>query len=134
MPNPDYSDLNADIIDVTPARSIQRRLFRQYKWIALAIIVLFVALWRGAYLYTDSLWYGSLGFSSRFWYVLALGWGLFAVFATLTFIILRGGLYLLERWFRVDALVPRKILVNKQLVQFNPSTLFRPISWLVSIV
>src|ERR1035437_2920622 len=134
MKNPDYSDLDADIIDVTPGPSRRRGGLGNFKWVILAALLTFVALWRGIDVYTDSLWYDSLGFGSRFWYVFGLGWTLFGVFAVLTLAILRGSLYLLERWFRVDALVPRRIIVNKQPVDFNPAKLLRPIGWILSII
>ena len=130
MSSSDYSDLDDDIINVTPRKPGRRMRLR---WIILAAVVLLIVLWRALYVYVDSLWYGSLGFASRFWYVLELGWLLFAIFGVLTFTILRGGFYLLERWFRVDKLVPRTIVVNKQPVEINVFRYLRPVGWGVAI-
>lgn len=130
MSTSDYSNLDSEIVDVTPARRKRRGRLR---WIILATVVLLLVIWRAMYVYVDSLWYGSMGFGSRFWYVLELGWILFAFFGVLTFAILRGGFYVLERWFRVDKLVPRTIIVNKQPVELNVFRYLRPIGWGVAI-
>ena len=66
----DYSDLDDDIIDVSPRKPARRRRLR---WIVLAGFLVLIGLWQAMDLYVDSLWYGSLGFSSRFWYALGLG-------------------------------------------------------------
>src|SRR5712691_9033850 len=87
----EYSDLDADIIDITPKR---KRRGGRIKWFVLAALLLFIVLLSSVGIYTESLWFGSLGFASRFWYVFDLGWGLFAVFAVLTIAIIRGGLYI----------------------------------------
>ena len=75
MSNSDYTDLDAEIIDITPRLPRPPRRFGRIKWILLAAVVLIVAALRGIYIYTDSLWYDSLGFGARFWHVLGLGWG-----------------------------------------------------------
>ncbi len=132
MSNSDYSDLDAEIIDITPK---QKRGRGQSKWIILAaVLLLFVALLSSVGIYTEALWFDSLGFASRFWYVFALGWILFAVFGILTFGILRGGFYLLERIFGLDKLAPRKIIINKQPFDVNPSRFLRPLEWILALV
>jgi len=131
MKDPDYPELDADIIDITPG---QRRRPGRIKWVIFAILIALIAIWRGSYIYVESLWFGSLGFSSRYWYVLELGWLLFAVFGILTFGILRGGFYLLERWFQNAGIVPRTIIVNKQKVKIDLFAYLRRIGWGVAIV
>ncbi len=132
MSNSDYSDLDAEIINVTPKRNSGRR---RGKWIifAAALLLLIVSL-NGASVYTEALWFDSIGFASRFWSVLALGWTLFAVFGVLTFLILRGGFYALERGFGLDKIAPRQIIINKQSVDVNPSRILRPLGWIFSLV
>ncbi len=133
MNNSDYSDLDAEIIDITP------KLKRgggggKLKWFVFAAVVLsFVALFEGIGLYTESLWFDSLGFVSRFWSVLVLRCGLFVVFGVLTFLILRGGFYALERFFGLDKLAPRMIIVNKLPVDVNPSRFLKPLAWVVAL-
>ncbi|MFZ1700091.1 MAG: UPF0182 family protein [Pyrinomonadaceae bacterium] len=129
MSEQDYSDLDDEIIDITP-RDPQPlgRLFR-FKWLFAALVLLLVAAWQAIYIYTDHLWYQSLGFSSRFWYVFGLKWGLFAAFGIVTFVVLRAGFYVLEKWFRASALAKRKMVVNKQVVEIDPSAYLRPAAW-----
>ena len=132
MSNSDYSVLNDEIINITPK---QKRGHGQSKWIIFAaMFLLFVALLSGVGIYTEALWFDSLGFASRFWYVFALGWILFAVFGVLTFGILRGGFYLLEHIFGLDKLAPRKIVINKQPFDVNPSHFLRPLGWILAFV
>jgi uncharacterized membrane protein (UPF0182 family) len=127
----DYSDLNDEVINIT---SKQQRGGGRIKWFVLAAVLLLILLLLSVGVYTESLWFGSLGFSSRFWYVFALGWILFAVFGILTFAIVRGGFYLLERLFGPDAFKPRRIIVNKQPVDINIARFLRPVSWILAIV
>ena len=133
MDKPDYSDIDAEIIDITPRLPQLRRKHGRIKWAILAVLILLIAALRGISIYTDELWYDSLGFGSRFWYVLGLGWGLFAVFGILTLVILGGGFFILQKWFRMNALVPRRIVVNKQPVNLDLSRYLRPIGWIIAI-
>ena len=135
MSNSDYTDLDAEIIDVTPRRRRERRDGGRSKWIIFAAaLLLLVVLLSGIGFYTEALWFDSLGFASRFWSVFALGWILFAVFGILTFLILRGGFYLLERFFGLDKLAPRQIIVNKQPVEINPSRYLKSLGWILPFV
>jgi uncharacterized membrane protein (UPF0182 family) len=131
MQTSDYSDLDDDIINVPPRKPSRRGRLR---WIVPASFLVLIVLWKAMDVYVDALWYGSLGFDSRFWYVLELGWGLFAIFTLLTFGILRGGFYALEKWFRTDELVPKQFIINKQPVELNVSGYLRAIGWVVSIL
>jgi len=134
MSNPDYSDLNAEIIDITPKRKPEREGGGS-KWIIFtAVFLLFIALLSGTGIYTESLWFDSLGFASRFWSVFALGWILFAVFGVLTFGVLRGGFYWLERFFGLNNLAPRKIVINNQPLDINPARILRPLGWILALV
>lgn len=127
-----YSELNDEIIDITPQT---KRRSNPIKWFVLAVLpLLFVLAVSSVSIYTDSLWFGSLGYGSRFWYVFGLGWILFAVFAILTIAILRGGFYILERLFGPEILKPRKIVVNKQALDLSFARFLRPLSWLVAVV
>lgn len=131
MHNPDYSDLNDEIIDITPE---PRHGGGRIKWFALAAVLLVIVLLSSVGIYTEALWFGSLGFGSRYWYVFSLGWILFAVFGILTIVIVRGGFYLLERFFGPDILKPRRILANKQPLDLNFARFLRPVSWILAII
>ena len=128
----DYSDLDAEIINITPKQ--KRRGTGRIKWFVLAALLLLVLSGLGLSVYTEALWFGSLGFASRFWYVFNLGWILFAVFGVLTFAIVRGGFYALERLFGPEIDKPRRIVVNKQLVDLNFARFLRPVSGILAIV
>ena len=135
MRNSDDYDLDAEIIDITPRLPQPKRKRSLIRWVIVPVLlVMVIAAIRGIYVYVDSLWYGSLGFGSRFWYVLGLGWGLFAVFGVLTFAILGGGFYGLQKWFRVNSLTPRRIFVNKQPVDLDLGKYLRPVGWIVAAV
>jgi uncharacterized membrane protein (UPF0182 family) len=127
----DYSDLDADIIDISPKR---KRKSGRIKWVVLAVFLFVVALVLSVGIYTEALWFGSLGFSSRFWYVFWLGWILFAIFAILTFAVVRGGFYALERLFGPEIHKPRQIIINKQRVDLNFARFLRPVSWIFAII
>ena len=127
----DYSDLDADIIDISPKRT---RKGGRIKWFVLVAVLLLIVLLSSVSIYTEALWFGSLGFASRFWYVFAVGWALFALFGVLTFAIVRGGFYILERVFGPDAFKPRQIIINKQPVDVNIARFLRPVSWILAII
>ena len=134
MKNQDYSDLDAEIIDITPRLAGRPRKPNRIKWVILVMVVLIIAAVRGPYIYTNALWYDSLGFGMRFWYVLELGWGIFAAFGVLTFAVLGGGFYFLKKWFRLDTLAPRRIVVNKQPVTLDVNRYLGPASWIIAAV
>ena len=130
MSNSDYSDLNAEIINITPKRKNGRG-----KWFILAaIILLFVVLLNSVGVYTEALWFDSVGFAARFWSVFALGWILFAVFGVLTFVILRGGFFALEKFFGLDKIPTRKMIINQQAVDVNPARLLKPLGWIFALI
>ncbi len=132
MKNSDYSDLDAEIINVTPTRKGRGGIG---KWIAAAAIIIFsVFLLNGLGIYIESLWFDSLGYASRFWSVFALGWTLFAVFGTATLIILGGGFYFLEKFFGADKLAPRRVFIKEQSFDVNPSRFLRPLGWIFALI
>lgn len=126
----EYSDLEDEIIDVPPQKPRRGRL----RWIIPVVFLLLIVLWRAMDVYVDALWFGSLGFGSRFWYELELGWGLFAIFTLLTFAILWSGFYALEKWFRTKEIEPKRVIINKQAVEIDPSGYLRAAAWTGSIL
>lgn len=133
MNKSNYSELDAEIIDIMPRRTAQRS--RGWWFVLAAMVVSAIVLLRGIGIYVESLWFDSLGFAARFWYEFRLGWALFAVFGILSVLVLRGGFYALERLFGLDSLAPRKIAVGEnQTVDLNPARILRPASWIVALL
>ena len=131
MDKMDYSDLDAEIIDIKqpPPKSTG-----YIKWIVMAVVLLAFLAASSVGIYIESLWFGSLGFESRYWYVLGLGWALFFIFAALTIVIVRAGFYLLERLYGSDIRKPIRLIVNNQPVSFEFSRFLRPAAWAVGIL
>ena len=120
---------DSEIIDVPPPR---RRRWR--RWLLGALVLLYIVISRSLSIYLSALWFGSLGYSSVYWYILKLKVGLFLVFLILTALLLRAGFLVLERIFSVHALAPRTIMVNNQPVQFSPGRFLRPVAWGVALI
>ena len=118
-----------DVIDISPTR---KRHWR--RWLLLSVIVLLIVAARSLTIYVSALWFGSLGYSSVYWYIFRSKLTLFAVFAVLTLVILRGAFWLLERAFASHTLGPRTIVVNNQPVTFAPARFVRPASWIISVI
>ena len=131
MEKADYSDLDAEIIDIkTPPQKRSGRI----KWVVLALLLIPIIALGSLGIYIDSLWFGSLGFESRYWYVLGLGWITFFVFGVLTVVIIRGGFFVLERLFGSDIRKPIRMMVNEQPVSVEISSYLRPAAWIIAII
>jgi uncharacterized membrane protein (UPF0182 family) len=131
MSQPISLDPRGEIIDVGPSKPRRKR----WRWfILLAILALLFIASRALSIYISALWFGSLGYSSVYWYMFRLKVELFAGFFVLTVLILRGGFWLIERAFSAVALDRRTILINQQPVNFAPSRVLRPAAWIVSVL
>jgi uncharacterized membrane protein (UPF0182 family) len=62
-------DQDDNVIDVGPVR---RRRRRWWLWIVLAILVVLFLSSRVLSIYVSALWFGSLGYSAVYWYMLKL--------------------------------------------------------------
>lgn len=122
-------DLDDEVIDVRPP---PRRRWR--RWVIGAVILFFFALLRSLSIYIETLWFGSLGYASVYWYTFRLKWMLFLIFTLLTIVILRGAFWLLERVFKTSALERRTILLNNQPLEISPARIMRPLAWIVSVI
>ena len=131
MSQPISLEPNGEIIEVGHTKP-RRRRWRW--WLLLAIVLLFFVASRGLSIYLSALWFGSLGYSSVYWYMFKLKIELFLIFFILTTLILRGGFWLVERAFASFAFDRRTIFVNQQPVNFSPSRVLRPLSWVVSVI
>ena len=131
MSQPISVDPEGEIIDVGRIRPRRRR----WLWLILPGILglLFVAS-RALSIYISALWFGSLGYSSVYWYIFRLKVELFAIFLVLTILILRSGFWLVERAFAGVALDRRTIFVNQQPVNFSPARVLKLVAWIVSVL
>jgi hypothetical protein len=118
-----------EVIDVPPSRRRRWRL-----WLLFGLVLLFIVFSRSLSVYVSALWFGSLGYSNVYWYMLKLKVVLFLGFFLLTALILRAGFSLLERTFAVHALRPRTIMVNNQPVEFAPARYLRPLAWGIALL
>jgi uncharacterized protein len=84
--------------------------------------------------YVDVLWFESLGVRDVFWKTLSLQWGIFAVFAAATFLILYGSFLALKRAHLPDLPNGHTILVGGQPVKLPVEPVLRLIALGVSLV
>ncbi len=120
---------DAEIIDEPPPR---RRRWR--RWLLIAAVLLFILISRSLSIYVSALWFGSVGYSPVYWYILKLKVAIFLIFLILTAVILRAGFSVLERIFAAHALTPRTIIVNNQPVQFAPARYLGPLAWGIALI
>jgi uncharacterized membrane protein (UPF0182 family) len=123
-------DQDDQVIDVGPSK---RRRRRWWLWLLLAIVVLLFFSSRVLSIYVSALWFGSLGYSAVYWYMLKLKIELFLIFFVLTTLILRGAFWLVERAFASFAIGPRTVFINQQPVSVSPSRFLRPLAWVVAV-
>ncbi|HSD47882.1 MAG TPA: UPF0182 family protein, partial [Pyrinomonadaceae bacterium] len=118
---------NAKVIDVNPPRRRRLRI-----WIVVGLVLLLVLVSRIFSIYLSALWFGSLGFSSVYWYIFKAKLILFFGFAILTALLLATTFLLFQRLFGAYAFESRTIVLNNQPFQFSPARFIRPFGWLVS--
>ena len=124
-----FSASDPEIIDISP-----RKKRRWRGWIIVAVILSLIILSLSLSVYVSALWFGSLGYSPVYWYVLKQKLLLFLVFFFLTVLLLRGGLWLLERISTTQGWEPRTITVNNQPFEFSPQRFMRPVAWAVALL
>jgi uncharacterized membrane protein (UPF0182 family) len=131
----DGGEFDGPVIDVEPPAAAGGRRSRRRRWVLLAVVVLLLfALTRAGSVYIETLWFGSLGYSSVYWTGFKYGWAVFAIFALATVVILRAAFSLLERGFSVTTLAPRRVVVNNEQVFIRPARLLKPAAWIVSVL
>ena len=108
---------------------------RRWKiWIVVALVLLFVFLSRILSIYLSALWFGSLGYSSVYWYIFKAKALLFISSAVLTALLLSATFLLFQRLFGAYAFESRTIILNNQPFQFSPAKFIRPLGWVVSAI
>jgi uncharacterized protein len=116
-----------EIIDVGPRKR------RRWKiWLAVAAILLLFSLSRIVSIYISALWFGSLGYSSVYWYVFKAKLALFFGSAILTALLLSATFLLFQRLFGAYAFEQRTIVLNNQPFQFSPAKFIRPLGWFIA--
>jgi uncharacterized membrane protein (UPF0182 family) len=123
-------DFGGRVIDIHPPGAPRRR--RRW-WLLAVLAALAFASSRASSIYIDTLWFGSLGYTSVYWTTYKYAVALFALFALATTLLLRGAFWLTGRAFDVNALAPRRILLNNQPVFVNPARLLKPAAWIVAL-
>jgi uncharacterized membrane protein (UPF0182 family) len=114
-----------------PRRHRRRRFFL----IVVAVLAAIVFGGRTAVsYYVDVLWFDSLGYRDVFWKTLGLQWGIFAVFAAGTFIVLFGSFLALKRAHLPDLPPGHTILIGGQPVKLPVEPVLRLIALGVSLV
>jgi uncharacterized membrane protein (UPF0182 family) len=126
-------DFEGEVIDIEPQGGNGRRRARRWA-LVLVVVALLVAASRAGSVYLETLWFGSLGYSSVYWTAFWYEWATFAVFAVATAAVLRAAFWLLERAFVVSALAPRRVIVNNRPVFVKPARLLKPAAWIVSLL
>jgi uncharacterized membrane protein (UPF0182 family) len=125
------SPIERDVIDITPKKPRPRR----WKWlIVVALVFLLFIASRAVSIYISAAWFGSLGYSSIFWFIFRAKLQLFAIFFVLTTLVLRGAFWLIERAFSSFSFGQRTVVINQQPVNFSPARLLRPLAWIVSVI
>src|SRR5437868_10624057 len=131
MSTPMSFDRESDIIDVTPKRPRRRR----WKWLILvAIIALLFIASRSVSIYLSAAWFGSLGYSSIFWFIFRAKLEIFLIFLILTTVLLRVAFWLVGLAFSSFSFERRTVFINQQPVNFSPARVLRPLAWVISIV
>ncbi|HEU5238625.1 MAG TPA: UPF0182 family protein, partial [Pyrinomonadaceae bacterium] len=125
-------DPNGEVIDVGETRPRRRR---RWIWlVVIAIVLLLIIVSRGLSIYLSALWFGSLGYSSVYWYMFKLKIELFLIFFLLTTAFLLVAFWLIQRVFASASLEKRTILINQQPVSFSPGRLLRQVGWILAII
>ena len=116
------------MIDVGPPRRRRLKI-----WIVVAALLLLLSLSRILSIYVSALWFGSLGYSSVYWYVLKTKLALFAGSAVITALLLSATFLLFQRLFGAYAFENRTIILNNQPFQFSPAKFIRPLGWVIAV-
>ncbi|HKE57409.1 MAG TPA: UPF0182 family protein [Pyrinomonadaceae bacterium] len=118
-----------DVIDVGPRKT------RRWRIVLIVLVVVgFLSFSRLLAIYLSALWFGSLGYSSVYWYIFKLKLGLFFGFGILTTLLLAATFWLFQRLFGSYAFEKRTVILNNQPFEFSPARFARPIGWLVALV
>ncbi len=116
-----------EVIDVGPRKRRRLKI-----WLLVAAALLLLSFSRIVSIYISSLWFGSLGYSSIYWYIFKVKLALFFGSAVLTAALLSATFLLFQKLFGALAFEKRTILLNNQPFQFSPARIIRPLGWIIS--
>ena len=116
-----------EVIDVGPPRRRRLKI-----WIVVVAALLLLSFSRIVSIYISSLWFGSLGYSSVFWYIFKAKLALFFGSAIITAALLAVTFLLFQKLFGALAFEKRTIILNNQPFQFSPAKIIRPLGWIIS--
>src|SRR6266700_1774947 len=122
MSKPIPFESEGEIIDVGPRRP---RRPRRWWWLVLAGAALLFLASRALSIYISALWFGSLGYSSVYWYMFRLKIELFVIFFVLTLLSLSGRFGLFVRGCVRFALVCRSEKRKQQALDHSQGPLLR---------
>ncbi len=114
-----------DSIDWPPTRAARPRHRRRLFFILAVLAVIFFGGRLALSNYVDLLWFKSLGYGDVFWKTLSLQWGVFAVFAAATFLILYGSFVTLKRAHLSDLPTGHTILIGGRPVKLPVEPVLR---------
>jgi len=113
-----------------PPRRSRRRLFAL---VAIVAVILFGSRTALSY-FVEALWFRSLGYGAVFAKTLSLQWGLFAVFAAITFCVLYASFSLLRRAHDADMPSGHTIIIGGQPLKLSVEPVIRVLAVGVSIL
>ena len=116
-----------EVIDVGPRKRRSLKI-----WIIVAAALLLLSFSRIVSVYISALWFGSLGYSSIYWYIFKMKLALFFGSAVLTAALLSATFLLFQKLFGALAFEKRTIVLNNQPFQFSPARVIRPLGWIIS--
>lgn len=116
-----------EVIDVGPPSRRRLKI-----WIIVAAALLLLSFSRIVSIYISALWFGSLGYSSIFWYIFKVKLALFFGSAIITATLLAATFLLFQKLFGALAFEKRTIILNNQPFQFSPAKIIRPLGWIIS--
>jgi uncharacterized protein len=108
-----------DSIDWPPTPAARPRRRRHLLLILAVLAIIFFGSRASLSNYVELLWFRSLGYGDVFWRTLSLQWGVFAVFAAATFLILYGSFLTLKRAHLADLPTGHTILIGGRPVKFS---------------
>jgi uncharacterized protein len=120
-----------ETIDWPPKHSKRRR--RRFLFILIALAAILFGSRALLSNYVDLLWFESLGYGSVFWRTLGLQWGIFAVFAAATLLILYGSFLALKRTHLPDLPSGHTILIGSQPVRLPVEPVLRVAGLVISL-
>ena len=116
-----------EVIDVGPPTRRRLKI-----WIIVAAVLLLLSFSRIVSIYVSALWFGSLGYSSVFWYIFKVKLALFFGSAIITAALLAATFLLFQKLFGAVAFEKRTIILNNQPFQFSPAKIIRPLGWTIA--